>query len=60
MQFYNVKYILLLQSRPVEEYYRARGKMLEFIIPGGIPETLPKLLEALNFDENEDKQSATA
>ncbi|KAG6412038.1 hypothetical protein SASPL_124698 [Salvia splendens] len=33
-------------------------KLVEFVIPGGIPESLPKLLEALNLNENEEKQSA--
>lgn len=44
-------------SQPVEEFYRTRGKLLEFDLPGGIPESWPKLLQALNLDE---KQSATA
>ncbi|KAL3839607.1 hypothetical protein ACJIZ3_024198 [Penstemon smallii] len=48
------------KSQPVEDFYRAQKKMLEFVLPGGIPETWPKLLEALNLDENEVKQSATA
>ncbi|KAL0375139.1 UNVERIFIED_CONTAM: Adenylate kinase, chloroplastic [Sesamum radiatum] len=47
-------------SQPVEGYYRNHGKLLEFDLPGGIPESWPKLLEALNLDENEDKQCATA
>ncbi|KAL1541242.1 adenylate kinase [Salvia divinorum] len=47
------------KSQPVEDFYRHQGKLLEFVIPGGIPESLPKLLEALNLDENEEKQSAT-
>lgn len=37
-------------SRPVEEFYRSRGKLLEFDLPGGIPESWPKLLKALNLD----------
>ncbi|KAK4481038.1 hypothetical protein RD792_011907 [Penstemon davidsonii] len=48
------------KSQPVEDFYRTQKKMLEFVLPGGIPETWPKLLEALNLDENEVKQSATA
>ncbi|XP_011006606.1 PREDICTED: adenylate kinase 1, chloroplastic-like [Populus euphratica] len=46
-------------SQPVEEFYRSRGKLLEFDLPGGIPESWPKLLEALNLD-HEDKCSAAA
>ncbi|KAH9735546.1 Adenylate kinase 1 [Citrus sinensis] len=48
------------KSQPVEEFYRNRGKLLEFDLPGGIPESWPKLLEALNLDEYEEKQSAAA
>ncbi|KAI8007443.1 hypothetical protein LOK49_LG07G01185 [Camellia lanceoleosa] len=40
-------------SRPVEEFYRSRGKLLEFDLPGGIPESWPKLLQALNLDNHE-------
>nr|XP_034919033.1 adenylate kinase 1, chloroplastic-like isoform X2 [Populus alba] len=47
------------KSQPVEEFYRSRGKLLEFDLPGGIPESWPKLLEALNLD-HEDKCSAAA
>ncbi|KAL0309778.1 UNVERIFIED_CONTAM: adenylate kinase [Sesamum radiatum] len=54
LRIYNEK------SQPVEGYYRSHGKLLEFDLPGGIPESWPKLLEALNLDENEDKQCATA
>jgi adenylate kinase len=50
---------IFLQSQPVEEFYRSRGKLLEFDLPGGIPESWPKLLEALNLD-HEDKCSAAA
>ncbi|CAI9772436.1 unnamed protein product [Fraxinus pennsylvanica] len=39
------------KSRPVEEFYLARGKLLEFDLPGGIPESWTKLLHALNLDE---------
>ncbi|MEW5301684.1 MAG: hypothetical protein WDW38_002702 [Sanguina aurantia] len=35
------------QSAPVEKYFRTKGKLLEFQISGGIPETLPNLLAAL-------------
>ncbi|CAL2267868.1 unnamed protein product [Prunus armeniaca] len=48
------------KSRPVEEFYRSRGKLLEFDLPGGIPESWPKLLEVLNLDEYKEKQSAAA
>ncbi|XP_059646948.1 adenylate kinase-like [Cornus florida] len=48
------------KSQPVEEYYRSRGKLLEFELPGGIPESWPKLLEVLNLNDYEDKQAAAA
>ncbi|XP_062165655.1 adenylate kinase 1, chloroplastic [Alnus glutinosa] len=48
------------KSQPVEEFYRSRGKLLEFDLPGGIPQSWPKLLEALNLDDYEEKQSAAA
>ncbi|XP_076936100.1 putative adenylate kinase 6, chloroplastic [Bidens hawaiensis] len=54
LRIYNEK------SRPVEEFYRARGKLLEFDLPGGIPESWSKLLRALNLDDHEDKRSAAA
>ncbi|KAK1322472.1 hypothetical protein QJS10_CPA03g02514 [Acorus calamus] len=47
-------------SQPVEEFYRRRGKLLEFDLPGGIPESWPKLLQALNIEEHDDKQSLAA
>ncbi|CAL9081989.1 unnamed protein product [Musa acuminata var. zebrina] len=47
-------------SQPVEEFYRIRGKLLEFDLPGGIPESWPKLLRALNLDDHNEKQSAAA
>ncbi|XP_017985168.1 PREDICTED: probable adenylate kinase 6, chloroplastic isoform X1 [Theobroma cacao] len=47
-------------TQPVEEFYRSRGKLLEFDLPGGIPESWPKLLRALNLEYHEDKQSAAA
>ncbi|KAF5742623.1 adenylate kinase 6 chloroplastic [Tripterygium wilfordii] len=47
-------------SQPVEEFYRIRGKLLEFELPGGIPESWPKLLQALNLEDHEDKRSAAA
>uniref|UniRef100_A0A803N7M6 adenylate kinase n=1 Tax=Chenopodium quinoa TaxID=63459 RepID=A0A803N7M6_CHEQI len=48
------------KSQPLEEFYRNRAKLLEFDLPGGIPESWPKLLEALNLDEHEEKLSAAA
>ncbi|KAE8717974.1 putative adenylate kinase 6 [Hibiscus syriacus] len=47
-------------TRPVEDFYRSRGKLLEFDLPGGIPESWPKLLRALNLEDHDDKQSAAA
>lgn len=44
----------------MENFYRSQGKLLEFDLPGGIPESWPKLLEVLNLDEHEDKLSAAA
>lgn len=52
--------MLSLQSQPVEGFYCSRGKLLEFDLPGGIPESWPKLLQALNLEDHEDKQSAAA
>lgn len=48
------------KSQPVEEFYRSRGKLLEFELPGGIPESWPKLLAALNIEENEEKDRLVA
>ncbi|XP_057954627.1 adenylate kinase-like isoform X1 [Malania oleifera] len=48
------------KSQPVEEFYCGRGKLMEFDLPGGIPESWPKLLQALDLDEPEDQKSATA
>ncbi|XP_044482221.1 adenylate kinase 1, chloroplastic-like [Mangifera indica] len=48
------------KSQPVEDFYRSQGKLLEFDLPGGITESWPKLLEALNLDDCEEKQSAAA
>ncbi|AQK47133.1 Probable adenylate kinase 6, chloroplastic [Zea mays] len=47
-------------TEPVEEFYRARGKLLEFNLPGGIPESWPKLLQALNIEDPDNKRSAAA
>lgn len=54
LRIYNEK------SLPVEDFYRSRGKLLEFELPGGIPESWPKLLEALNIEDHEEKKSAAA
>jgi len=48
------------KSRPVEEFYRSRGKLLEFELPGGIPESWPKLLAALNIEESDSKHRLAA
>ncbi|KAH9303574.1 hypothetical protein KI387_007978, partial [Taxus chinensis] len=48
------------KSRPVEEFYRSRGKLLEFDLPGGIPASWPKLLAALNIEEDEYKERMVA
>ncbi|KAL8090568.1 hypothetical protein AgCh_039863 [Apium graveolens] len=37
-----------------------RGKLLEFDLPGGIPESWPKLLRALHLDDHEDKKTVAA
>lgn len=34
------------QCGPVEDFYRVSGKLFEFPILAGIPETLPRLLPA--------------
>ena len=51
---------LVSQSQPVEDYYRKQGKLMEFDLPGGIPESWPKLLEALNLEDYNHKKSAVA
>ncbi|KAJ4777863.1 adenylate kinase [Rhynchospora pubera] len=48
-------------SLPVEEFYRRQGRLLEFDLPGGIPESWPKLLQVLSLEEHhDDKQLAAA
>ncbi|CAM8954808.1 hypothetical protein QQ045_017301 [Rhodiola kirilowii] len=47
-------------SQPVEEFYRCRGKLMDFDLPGGIPESWPKLLHVLNLEQPESKRSAAA
>ena len=41
MQVYNSK------AKPLEEFFREDGLLREFEISGGIPETLPRLLQEL-------------
>lgn len=48
------------KSQPVEDFYKVQGKLMEFDLPGGIPESWPKLLEALNLEDYEVKRSAVA
>ncbi|KAL5546245.1 hypothetical protein UlMin_005932 [Ulmus minor] len=48
------------KSQPVEDFYRCRGKLSEFNLPGGIPESWPKLLQVLNLDDYEDKRCVAA
>ncbi|OMP03662.1 Adenylate kinase [Corchorus olitorius] len=54
LRIYNEK------SQPLEDYYRNQGKLMEFDLPGGIPESWPKLLEVLNLDDYEERQSVAA
>lgn len=35
------------EATPVEDFYKEAGLLLDFEITGGIPETLPRLLAAL-------------
>jgi adenylate kinase len=35
------------EATPVEDFFREAGLLLDFEITGGIPETLPRLLAAL-------------
>lgn len=42
------------ESKPVEDFYRRRGQLLEFEILGGIPETWPRLLHTLGVSEESD------
>jgi adenylate kinase len=49
-----------LQTEPVEGFYKARQKLLEFNIPGGILESWRKLLEALNIEDPDNTRSAAA
>jgi adenylate kinase len=36
------------EAKPVEDFYRSNGVLMDFEITGGIPETLPGLLSALH------------
>ncbi|EER95578.1 hypothetical protein BDA96_01G553600 [Sorghum bicolor] len=47
-------------SQPVEGFYREQGKLLEFDLPGGIPESWPKLLQVLNLEDQEELKLAAA
>lgn len=47
-------------SQPVEDFYRNQGKLLEFDLPGGIPESWPKLLHVLNIEDQEEMKLAAA
>lgn len=42
------------ESKPVEDYYRGLGKLLDFDVTGSIPETWPRLLDALKLDVDDD------
>ena len=44
----------------MEGFYRIQDKLLEFDLPGGIPESWPKLLDLLNLSDHDAKQSAAA
>lgn len=35
------------EATPVEEFYRGSGNLIDFEITGGIPETLPRLLDVV-------------
>ncbi|KAJ7567051.1 hypothetical protein O6H91_02G130400 [Diphasiastrum complanatum] len=41
------------ENEPVEDFYQKQGKLLDFDVPGGIPETWPRLLAALGLEEKE-------
>lgn len=48
------------ECKPVEEYYRAQDKLLDFDVIGGIPETWPKLLDAVRPYMPEESLSVAA
>lgn len=41
------------QCKPIEHYYRKQGRLLDFEVVGGIPQTWPRLLSALRLEDNE-------
>ncbi|MCO5567218.1 hypothetical protein L7F22_020907 [Adiantum nelumboides] len=41
------------QCKPVEHYYRKQGKLLDFEVAGGIPQTWPRLLSALRIEDSD-------
>lgn len=45
------------ESKPVEDFYRKQGKLLDFEVAGGIPETWQRLLTVLNLEEKNASQS---
>uniref|UniRef100_A0A453J2T9 adenylate kinase n=1 Tax=Aegilops tauschii subsp. strangulata TaxID=200361 RepID=A0A453J2T9_AEGTS len=47
-------------SQPVEDFYQKQGKVLEFDLPGGIPESWPKLLDVLNLEDQQEMKLAAA
>jgi adenylate kinase len=49
--------VCVLQSKPVEDFYRKQGKLLDFEVAGGIPETWQRLLTVLNLEEKNASQS---
>ena len=40
------------EAQPLEDYFRANDLIVDFEITGGIPETLPKILEVLDENKN--------
>lgn len=48
-------------AAPVEDFFREHGLLMDFEITGGIPETMPRLLEALKpYTHNCQLQEHTA
>lgn len=41
-----------MESKPVEDFFRAKGLLLDFDVLGGIPETWPRLLESMQLEDN--------
>ncbi|XP_002992707.2 adenylate kinase [Selaginella moellendorffii] len=46
------------ESKPVEDFYRKQGKLVNFDVRGGVSESWPKLLQALNLVEEQQRSSA--